>query len=198
VHKHGGRSKGPERETLDKNRSVDQLHGSLYQQTWPVIILQHTSAFCIEFDCKFFLALILSNFGGLTSLIMIRLSAKNREFIRVFCAMMIVCLFSLHGSFSQARLGWVGIEAAYSPNCGASVDGKMPIHEHHKDASCCILCQTVSPNKAFFVFTVLLILIPVLGATVPAYVVNFDGHDTLRRLIGFTSVWSSRAPPLFY
>lgn len=119
-------------------------------------------------------------------------------------AVALLCLFqglvfaaSPHGRTSHLESAGPGVETSVAGQI-CKVDGgeNAPTQTDHGHAQCCILCATSGAHVAPLLVVGLGIAYSALEQALPAG--RHVADDTDRRLIGWTTSWSSRAPPFFF
>jgi len=81
--------------------------------------------------------------------------------------------------------------------CNAEAGSKAPAHQHHEHSQCCIFCNETGRDTSALLVAVVFNAAYFLGLTnvfSGAYVI---ADEPRLRSIGWTSSWSSRAPPSF-
>ena len=80
-------------------------------------------------------------------------------------------------------------------HCGALSDGSVPSQGRHDHSPCCIFCHANGREAALFVVTASRAVASNSPSTASAFIVGFSTDDSRKRLMGWRSSWSSRAPP---
>lgn len=79
--------------------------------------------------------------------------------------------------------------------CEAHGGGATPAQGRHDHSQCCIFCCANGREAASVVTGALLGVLPFPALESSGLTVGFSIVDPYKRLIGWTSSWSSRAPP---
>lgn len=135
--------------------------------------------------------------------VMCGMGAKNRFSARAI-ARLVACLLALQGfllasgpSVAERALGAAGWDiAAAGEYCAAQRNDAQPGHDQHDGCRQCVFCAHGQRDVSFLIgaiFTTVVSSTEDAGVSPPP--TFSDERD--RRLIGWASSWSSRAPPAF-
>ena len=80
-------------------------------------------------------------------------------------------------------------------HCGALNDGSVPTQGRDDPSPCCILCNANVRDPALFVITTSMAVASYSPSAASAFIVGYSIDDSSKRLTGWRSSWSSRAPP---
>jgi hypothetical protein len=80
-------------------------------------------------------------------------------------------------------------------HCGAPSDDSVPRQGRHDHSPCCIFCNANVRDATLFVITTSMAVVSYSPSAASAFIVGFSTDDSRKRLMGWRSSWSSRAPP---
>lgn len=133
--------------------------------------------------------------------------ARPRFCGRAIIAGAIACLFLLKGLALAASPGLMEIAhggggsivdaAVVGKHCDAHGGEGAPLHGDHSHSQCCIFCAASGRDASFSVVAAFLATVIYLMPEAAVSTVRFFTDDPDGRPIGWTSSWSSRAPPFF-
>jgi hypothetical protein len=81
--------------------------------------------------------------------------------------------------------------------CSALGNDKGPAHGRHDHSQCCIFCKASGRDATFAIIAASICVAIYLPSKESVSLVPFAEDDCSMRPIGWTSSWSSRAPPSF-
>lgn len=129
-------------------------------------------------------------------------SARACRLFAAWLQIAAICLFlaaSLRADAAPVGIPGVG-DGSVAPgvaSCYALGDGQAPAHGRQEHVQCCIFCKTSGRDlSALFLGALFSVAYDFAPAT-HAYVVYAIAHEPGPSDFGWTSAWSSRAPPSF-
>ena len=82
-----------------------------------------------------------------------------------------------------------------APHCGALNNDGVPTQGQGDHSPCCIFCNANVRDAAHFVITTSMAVVSYSPSAASAFIAGFSTGDSRKRLTGWRSSWSSRAPP---